>query len=214
MNNHSADVLKVRAGSRVVLRCREARMDSAAAEVIASTLREVSEDSSIGAVVLQIPREFPGLTADTPEFAALLTVLSTCRTPVVATIENDIRAEALMLVALSDVSIMLECARLAGGLELADTVVNAVILQRLRLAMGHPKTFELAALPRSWSSQECLDAGIVSRLAADPQTCADLGLRLAEETSHLTRSQAWRLHRNYLGRDDSLIDSDPQLRVH
>jgi enoyl-CoA hydratase/carnithine racemase len=189
-------------------------MDPGAAEAIASTLREVSDDYSIGAVVLQIPREFPGVTADAPTFAGLLAELANCRKPVVATIEHDICAEALMMVALSDVAIMLNHARLVGGLELADTPLNAVVLHRLRLAMGHPKTFELAALPRYWSAEECLRAGVISRLAADAETCTDLGLRFAEEVSHLTRPQAWRIDRNYLGRDDSRIDPDPQLRVH
>lgn len=213
MNPQAPSVLVVRAGSTVTVRCRDGILDGRGVEHVVSILRQARDDGS-DRVLIQLPRSLAGdVTMNSPSFIQLLHELCTQDKPLVLAVDHDVCAGTVPMVVLSDFVVMAEQVQFSGGVTLVEPSIDAVVLQRLRLAMGHPKAFELAMLPRTLSAQECLRLGVVNQLCRTGDAAA-VAQSMVEEVARLNRTEAWMLNRSFVGVSEQPGQCEPLLRTH
>lgn len=212
MNQLTPSVLVVRAGRTLTVKCRDCILDGPGVEHVVSTLRQARYDGS-DCVLIQLPRTLAGITVNSPPFIQLLHELCTHDKPLVVAVDHDVCAETVPMVVLSDFVVMAEQAQFSGGVTLVEASIDAMVLQRLRLAMGYLKAFELATLPRTLSAQECLRLGVVNQVCRVGDAAA-VAQSMTEEVSRLNRTEAWKLHRNFLGAPEQPGECRPLPRTH
>lgn len=176
-------------------------MTYALVEALADALREADRDPGLRAVVLGAAGEHFCAGGDLEEFAGELDLPATrhwqsadpwidlfrlvraLRAPVVAAVQGFALAGGCGLVALCDLAVAADDARL-GTTEIRIGLFPMIVLPALRRAVGERKALEMALTGRIYSAAEALDMGLVNQVVPRrdlPAAALDLASSIAEK---------------------------------